>query len=159
MNEENNDAPQGSADAEAGSSEVDSDDVSQLQSAVEKFSSSKPEAMTEMMAMMGVGPAPNPIHQKMEGSHITQILNLAADHDEREYKLRQDAQSSDASSRWWRSMFVFAAFVIIMAFVSFVFYAFEDKPEILIPTLTGLGGPVSGFVGGFGIGRKSSSFQ
>lgn len=135
------------------------DDVSSLQSAVEKLSGSKPKAVTEMMAMMGVGPAPNPIHQKLEKSHITQILALAADHDEREFTLRQEAQASDSNSRWWKNVFIFAAFLIVMAFVFFVFYMFEDRPEILVPTLTGLGGLVSGFVGGFGIGRRSGAYR
>lgn len=71
----------------------------QLQGAIEKLSQHKPEAVSEFMTMMGTGPVTNPLHRKMEGGHITQLLDLAADHDEREYELQKQAQDNASSDR------------------------------------------------------------
>jgi uncharacterized membrane protein len=44
--------------------------------------------------------------------------------------------------------------VAVIFLICFVLFLFRDKPEVLIPVLTGLGGLVSGFVGGWGIRIK-----
>lgn len=45
-----------------------------IQSALEKLGKEKPETFTEIMAMMGTGPMLNPLHQKMNEGHISQVL-------------------------------------------------------------------------------------
>ncbi len=51
-----------------------------------------PEKVTEIMAMMGVGSMGNPLHNKMNEEHITQVLDLATKHDEREYNVHMSNQ-------------------------------------------------------------------
>ncbi len=46
----------------------------------------------EIMAMMGVGSMGNPLHNKMNEEHITQVLDLATKHDEREYNVHMSNQ-------------------------------------------------------------------
>lgn len=45
-----------------------------IQTVLEKLGKEKPDSVTEIMAMMGTGPMPNPLHQKMNEGHITQVL-------------------------------------------------------------------------------------
>lgn len=44
-----------------------------IQATLEKLGKEKPDTVTEIMAMMGTGPMPNPLHQKMNEGHITQV--------------------------------------------------------------------------------------
>lgn len=134
------------------STEADSE---QLQGAIEKLSEHKPEVASEFMAMMGTGPMTNPLHRKMEGSHITQLLELAANHDEREFELQKQAQENASSDRTADRRYYFGAFVVVAILFVILLFLFQDKPNILIPALTGLGGLVSGFLGGWGVGRYS----
>lgn len=136
--------------------EEDTDaDSEQLQGAIEKLSEHKPEVASEFMAMMGTGPMTNPLHRKMEGSHITQLLELAADHDEREFELQKQAQENASTDRTADRRYYFGAFVVVAILFVVLLFLFQDKPNILIPALTGLGGLVSGFLGGWGVGRYS----
>lgn len=130
-------------------------DSEQLQGAIEKLSEHKPEVASEFMAMMGTGPMTNPLHRKMEGSHITQLLELAADHDEREFELQKQAQENASTDRIADRRYYFGAFVVVAILFVVLLLLFQDKPDILIPALTGLGGLVSGFLGGWGVGRYS----
>lgn len=57
-----------------------------------KLSRKNPEKVTEIMAMMGVGSMGNPLHNKMNEEHITQVLDLATKHDEREYNVHMSNQ-------------------------------------------------------------------
>jgi hypothetical protein len=125
-----------------------------LQSALEKLSRDKPDSVTEIVSMMGVGPVGNPLHRKMTESHITQVLDLASKHDEREYNLHRAAQEQDAEDGKSSRRYVFATFVIVAMLVGFILILFKDKPDVLIPILTGFGGLVGGFLGGFGYGRS-----
>ena len=56
----------------------------EIQTAIEKLRKEKPSEVTEILAMMGVGPISNLLHQKINSTHITQILELSAEHDKRE---------------------------------------------------------------------------
>lgn len=138
-----------------GATESTTTDSEPLQGAIEKLSEQKPEVASEFMAMMGTGPMTNPLHQKMDGSHITQLLELAANHDEREFKLQTQAQENASASRTADRRYYFGAFLIVAVLFVILLFLFQDKPEILIPTLTGLGGLVSGFLGGWGVGRRT----
>jgi hypothetical protein len=62
----------------------------ELESAIRKVSEKKPEIIQEFMAMMGTARMANPLYQKMESSHITQLLELAASHDERSYNIENN---------------------------------------------------------------------
>ena len=64
---------------------------------------------------------------------------------------------------WWLvsgaayRRYLFAGFIVLVILFIALLYFFEDKPDILIPALTGLGGLVSGFLGGFGFGKHSGT--
>lgn len=129
-------------------------EAEELQSALKKLSERKPEVVSEFMAMMGTGPMANPLHQKMDGDHITQLLELAADHDQREFELHRESQRNSAENSKANRRYYFAYFVVVAVLFALLLFLFQDQPEILIPALTGLGGLVSGFIGGWGLGRR-----
>jgi hypothetical protein len=128
---------------------------SDLESALQKLSNDKPKMMQEIMAM-GIGTMGNPLQQKMTPEHITQVLNLAVVHDEREYNLTKQSNEFESQHKTSTRRYFFAAFVIICALTVLILILFKDKPEILIPCLTGLGAFVAGAAGGFGLGRQKS---
>lgn len=127
-----------------------------IPAALEKLAQGRPGAVTEMVSMMGIGPMANPLHGKMTPEHITQVLELAAKHDEREYNLHKSEQDNDAQDRKSTRRYAFAAFVVITILILVILVLFRDKPSILIPTLTGVIGLTTGFAGGFGVGRWRS---
>ncbi|MDY0055121.1 MAG: hypothetical protein RBS46_02380 [Methyloversatilis sp.] len=126
----------------------------ELQSAIEKLSRDKPESFTEIFSMMGVGPMANPLHQKMTESHITQVLDLASKHDEREFQLLTQNQTNEARDNTSSRRYLFAVFAVVSIIIVIVLFLFKDKPDVLIPLLTGLGGLVGGFAGGFGLAKS-----
>ncbi|WP_353179537.1 hypothetical protein [Salinisphaera sp. T5B8] len=163
--EKENTRTQGSADsAKNGSAEADdrNDGASQskisspgeLESAIEKLKRDKPEQVTEIMAMMGQGPMPNPIHQKMNESHVTQVLDLAANHDEREYNLHKQREGNKQSDATSNRRYGFAALLVGVVLFAYILFLFKNQPDILVPIITGLGGVLGGFLGGWGIGRR-----
>lgn len=124
-----------------------------IQIALEKLSKEKPNKVTEIMAMMGVGPMPNPLHQKMNEGHMTQVLELAAKHDEREYNLHRNSQSNRANENTAERRYTFATFTILIILVIVILALFKNNPESLVPILTGVGGLIGGFLGGWGFAR------
>lgn len=126
----------------------------EVQSAVNKITDKKPGMLSEFMAL-GMGSIGNPLHQKMTTEHISQVLDIAAKHDERQYDLSKRTQEIDFSKHKSNYRYLFAAFVIITILTIFILILFKDKPDILIPTLTGLGGLLGGFIGGWGLGKKN----
>lgn len=124
--------------------------------AFEKLSREKPQTVTEMFAMMGAGPMANPLHNKMTPEHITQVLDLAAKHDERDYDLHKRAQEQSTSNGTSVRRYAFASFIVVAVLVAIVLFLFRDQPNVLVPVLAGVGGLVSGAVGGFGYGRSKS---
>jgi len=129
-------------------------DGGEIESAIRKLSESKPQVVTEFMAMMGMGPMGNPLHQKMDGSHITQVLDLAAKHDEREYDLQLRTQAGDSQAHSSSRRYVFWSFVLVVALIVTVLILFREKPEVLVPILSGIGGLLGGFLGGYGLGKQ-----
>jgi hypothetical protein len=123
----------------------------QLQSAIEKLSEKEPDTVSEFMAMMGTGPMANPLQQKMNGEHITKVLELAADHDERQYDIAKTSQQNESRGATQRMVFYGFVVLVIVGLFSFVMYTFKDQPSVLIPVLSGFGGFVSGLLGGLGI--------
>lgn len=103
------------------------------------------------MEMSSIG---NPLHQKMTPEHISQVIDLASKHDERQYDLHKTTQQHDFPEGSSNRKYCFAAFAIIMALTVLVLVLFREKPDVLIPVLTGLGGLISGFLGGWGLGKQ-----
>ena len=128
-----------------------------IQLVLEKLSKEKPDSVTEIMAMMGTGPMPNPLHQKMNEGHITQVLELAAKHDERQYNLHKNSQSNRAGENIADRRYTFATFFILFLLIIVVLILFKDNPETLVPVMTGIGGLIGGFLGGWGFGRSRSN--
>lgn len=117
----------------------------------------KPEAprdikqFVQMMAMSGS--IPNPVNQKINETHISQVLQIAAQHDEREFVLADRERKRRESDRW----FGLAVFAMILAMVVFVCLTFRDKAEVLMPVLTGVFGFGAGAMGGYGYGKSAKS--
>lgn len=128
-----------------------------IQTVLEKLGKEKPDTVTEIMAMMGTGPMPNPLHQKMNEGHITQVLELAAKHDERQYNLHKDSQSARANDNVADRRYTFATFFILFLLIIAVLVLFKDNAETLVPVMTGIGGLIGGFLGGWGFGRSRSN--
>jgi hypothetical protein len=124
----------------------------EVESALKKLAETKPNLVTEVTAMMASMPMVNPLAQKMTEGHITQMLDLAAKHDEREYDLQCKSHSGTYSIR----RYAFAAFVIVILLIGAILVLFRDKPEILVPVLSGIIGLVAGSIGGYGFGRRES---
>lgn len=130
-----------------------------LQSGVEKLATRAGAGaggggLVEMLAMTA-SMGGNPLHQKMNAEHVTQVLTLAEKHDEREFELskrQQDQEQSD--SKWDRSLHA-VYFIIVIALIVFVISTFHEQPAVLTPILSGIGGGAAGFLGGVGYARKS----
>ena len=129
-------------------------DVEVVESAVRKMVANKPEKLLEFMAME-MSSGGNPLHQKMTPEHISQVLDLAANHDERQYNLHKTSQSNDFEDGKSNRRYAFSAFMIVVILTTIVLFLFQEKPQLLIPILTGLGGLISGFLGGWGYGKKN----
>jgi hypothetical protein len=110
--------------------------------------------MVEMMAVMGGGMGMmNPLHSKMDGEHISKVLTLASDHDNREFQLAQTKETNATNERRSNRQYVFAAFVLVLVVLVVVMVLFKDHPEILLPVISGLTGLGAGFLAGFGAGK------
>jgi hypothetical protein len=124
-----------------------------IDSAVRKLAKKKPEEIMEFMAM-GMGSMANPLHHKMNAEHISKVLNLASDHDEREYNLQVSAQQNEITESKSTKLYAFISFLVVVLLTIFVLYTFQDKPLVLMPVITGLGGITAGFIGGYGLGKQ-----
>jgi hypothetical protein len=124
-----------------------------LQAALQKISQEKPHILHEMMAM-GFSAGGNPFQQKMNEGHVTQVLDLVTKHDERQYELSKTSAVADSRHRTLTTWFGFIGALVFCGLLVFVILIFKDKPEVLTPILTGLGGLVTGGLGGFGFGRS-----
>ncbi len=71
-----------------------------LQSGVEKLAARGGNSLVEMLSMTA-SMGGNPLHQKMNAEHITQVLTLAEKHDEREYDLSKRQQDKDSTDGRW----------------------------------------------------------
>jgi hypothetical protein len=120
---------------------------------IRKLAEIKPDAFMEMMEMSSIG---NPLHNKMTPEHITQVLDLAAKHDERLYDLRKCSLNQDYDSNVSDRRYYFAGFVTIVILLVVVMLIFRAEPNILIPIISGIGGLFAGFVAGFGFGKTKS---
>ena len=133
---------------------VDSSEEPNVGEVLQKLSADRPAEVREMMAMMGSGPLSNPLHEKLNSEHITQVLELAASHDERQYKLHSQNQKDGKEDRTASRRYSFGGMVLVLAVFLILVATFKDSPNVLIPMITGFGGLVSGFIGGLGLGRS-----
>ncbi len=115
-----------------GPEDIPFSDAEEFQGALGKLSEREPQIASMVTGMMGMGMMGNPLHQKMDGSHITQLLDLAHKHDEREYELRKQTLSDEKDDRTGDRRYIFASFVIVTGLFIALLLVFEDKPEILI---------------------------
>ncbi|MCD4824212.1 MAG: hypothetical protein K8S55_06360 [Phycisphaerae bacterium] len=128
-------------------------DSGNIQSAFKKMAEQKPEKIMEVMAM-GMSSVGNPLHSKMTSEHVSQILELTAKQDERQYDLHKQFQVNDLSENKSNRAYAFAVFVVVMILIGTVLFLFKNKPEILLPVLTGIGGLITGGLGGWGLGKR-----
>ncbi len=135
--------------------EGESLDAEKLEVAADKLAKEDPQRFSELF-MATMGPVPNPIHQKMDGSHIAQVLDFAADQGERQYDLskrqQEHARENQRETRW----FVMGGLVLFVALIIFLIVWLSDQPSIFGPALSGLAGLASGFLAGLGVGRRQS---
>lgn len=125
---------------------------SKVQSAVRKLAE-KPETLMRFMAM-GMTSVGNPILEKMTGEHVSQVINLATKHDERQATLLTQGQRNE-HTQWIVSAIIgCTAFVVVVALVILILVLFRDRAEVLVPALTGIGGVLGGFLGGWGFGSR-----
>lgn len=123
-----------------------------LGTALSKLAEGKPQVLHEIM--MGFSSMGNPLHAKMTPEHITQVLNLATQHDERQFILTKQTADHDSVQQTSTRRYFFSAFAIIAAIAILLIVLFRDQPTILAPCLSGLGGFLGGAAAGFGIGRQ-----
>jgi len=136
-------------DSDASDARRETTDVTE---AIRKLSDKNPEVVEQFIAM-GMGTIGNPLHQKMNEGHISTVLDLAVRHDEREFELAKGHQNIQSSNRW----FALVVFAILVGTVVLLVFTFKDKPDALIPLITGIFGFGSGFGGGFGYAKSKSS--
>lgn len=97
------------------------------------------EAVLHMSGSLGG----SPLQGKITSEHITQTLDLAAKQDERRFVLA-------SRDRAWR----FASLIVVAALLVTVLLLFQNKPDVLVPVLTGIGGFLGGFAGGWGYAKS-----
>jgi hypothetical protein len=90
----------------------------------------------------------------MNEEHITQVLDLAKQHDEREFILHKEGQDNEYKQTTSNRRYIFASFVIIILLILTIMIVFKDKPEVLTPVLSGIGGLLTGALGGYGFGKS-----
>jgi hypothetical protein len=126
-----------------------------LKSAFQKISEEKPQILHEIMAM-GFTSGGNPLTQKMNEQHVTQVLNLVTSHDERQFQLTLSGAQSDSKHRTLTTCLEFFGGLVFVGLLVFVIIMFRGQPQLLTPILTGMGGLVGGGLAGYGIGKRKS---
>ena len=93
----------------------------------------------------------------MTDQHVTQALDLVTKHDERQYDLVKSGADSDSKHRTLTTWFGFIGALVFCGLLVFVIMMFKEKPEVLTPILTGMGGLVGGGFAGYGFGKVKQS--
>lgn len=126
-----------------------------LLKSLKKLSGGKPERIAEITeTLMMTGSFPNPLQRKLNETHITQVIDLALKHDERQYELRITANQNGFQGSISQRRYLFAGFLCLIGLIVLILFLFKDQPNTLIPVLTGLGGFFTGAAGGFGFGKS-----
>lgn len=80
--------------------------------------------------------------ERLTEAHIDKLLDIERDGEQLEYKDRN-----------WQRGFFMISFLILVGFLITVLVLFRDKPNVLAPIISGVGGLISGFIGGIGYGK------
>ena len=115
-------------------------EVQQAQQAMQKMLSTN---LLQMGMGLSATPIAHPLLTKIESQHISQILTITSNHDEREFETNKRSQ-----------LFIFLSFLATVGLIVLLILVFQQKPEVITPILTGLAGLGSGFFAGFGFGRR-----
>jgi len=91
---------------------------------------------------MALGMASNPIHDKINETHITKALELASTNQANQHSL-------NIFDRWMHLALV----IIVIALGIFLVETFRTQTNILIPMLSAFGGFVAGAAGGVGYAK------
>jgi uncharacterized membrane protein YdfJ with MMPL/SSD domain len=129
----------------------------EVERVLNKISQERGPRVVEEVLAMGMSQVGNPLHQKMTAEHITQVLELAKLHDERQYNLTKQANDNDDQQKTSSRRYFFWSFVVIVALAVLIIIVFRNQPTILMPAITGLGGFVGGIAAGYGIGRQKTN--
>ncbi|MBM4028453.1 MAG: hypothetical protein FJ280_24115 [Planctomycetes bacterium] len=130
-----------------------SDNQTRVDKVLRKLADSEPEKLMEFMAM-NVSSVGNPLLSKMNAGHVDKIINLASKHDERTYDIHKITTHNENLQWIVAHVMAFAASLVFVGLVVFILWLFREKPDVLIPSLAGIGGFVSGFAGGWGFGSR-----
>lgn len=128
------------------------EDIERVQSGLKKIAKEKPETL-EMMSMQ-FGAMGNPLHSKMNEEHVTQVIDLAAKHDERSYELTNTQQKNDYEENKSLRRYYFGGLLVFIILIVIVLFLFKDVPNVLVPILAGVGGLATGLLGGYGFGKR-----
>jgi hypothetical protein len=124
-----------------------------VQAAMRKVVDRDPGAFVEFNTMMG-SMAGHPLHHKMDGQHITKVLELASEHEKNEFTLKSKQQDIEAERGKWDHVQHLIFFVIFVGLIIFILWEFKSQPAVLVPILSGVGGTVAGFMAGLGYARS-----
>lgn len=121
-----------------------------VQRALDKLSDHGRMNTSETILALAGTMGANPLHQKMTPEHITQVLDLSAKHDEREFSLATDQQKMSAAQESRNATHRLVVFGVAVGLLVFVLVWLKDQPELLKVVLTGIGGFLGGFLAGMG---------
>lgn len=128
-----------------------------VRKAMRKMAKGKPDVFESVTAMMMSGPVMgHPLHHKMDGEHITKVLDLATQHDSNEHDLKKRQQEIDAKQAGYERLSHFGFFIIFVSPLVFILSKFASQPAVLTPLLTGIGGAVGGFLTGIGYAKSKA---
>ena len=136
------------------SEEMSSEEAQEVGETLDKLSKKEPTLVSQFMGLAKMGSMPNPLHDKLNEKHLVKIVGLAVDHDERQYELHKQEQDNEYNDKQSDKKYYFAYFIVAVIVFLIILIYLKDTPEILVPTLTGLGGLVSGFLAGLGFRKK-----
>ena len=111
-----------------------------------------PPQIQQMMASFMMGPPPNPIMNKINEKHIDKAMDLAGQAIENNHIIDNRELDIKISNRW----FVFAVLSLILVVLVILVIKLQDKPEVLLPIITGLVGLGAGAMGGYGYGKSKT---
>jgi len=112
-----------------------------------------PEQIQQVMAYQG--PASNPILSKVNEQHISEAIEFAKTTEEHHFQLAKREQDTERSNRW----FGLAAFLVAATLLIALVWLLKDKPDVLLPTLSGIAGLLAGLLGGYGWGRSRTELE
>ncbi len=92
--------------------DLNSEDIQEVGQTIEKLSKKEPKIVSEFMALAKMGAMPNPLHDKLSEEHIGKIVDLAVNHDERQYDLHKTSQSNEYKDKQSDKKYYFAYFTV-----------------------------------------------